>query len=347
MKVAIIGAGTICAYHVNAYRAAGAEVVAICDRRLESAEARAAEFSVPKAYDDTAAMLRDGEIDAVSVATPVSTHKALVLEALRAGKHVFCEKPPAMTADDVREMIAARDAAGRVLQFGFVNRFKDRIAKLRTAIEGGLLGRPIFCEAGRISRCANPGGWFADRRFTKGGTLFDAAIHEIDAMLYVLGYPRIASVRAFMGHENADLAERLGKRGYVSATAGDGGFRNDVETYATVFLVTEAGYPLLVRSTGACGAVTEGAYVRLTGTEGGAEIPGHKGAIRAVHLSDAGFEMSEIGEDGDAFAEQMRHFVASCEQGVPCIAHAEDALALMELYDAIYLSADEGREVLL
>ena len=57
MKIAIIGAGTICTQHITSFRAAGAEVVAICDRRLESAEARAAEFGIPKAYGDTAAML--------------------------------------------------------------------------------------------------------------------------------------------------------------------------------------------------------------------------------------------------------------------------------------------------
>ena len=347
MKVAIIGAGTICTSHVNSYRAAGAEVVAICDRRLESAEARAAELGIPKAYADTAAMLADGEIDAVSVATPVSTHAALVVEALRAGKHVFCEKPPAMTAAEVEEMIAARDQAGRVLQFGFVNRFKDRIAKLHAEVAGGLLGTPIFCEAGRLARCANPGGWFADRRFTKGGPFFDAAIHEIDAMLYLLGYPEIASVRAFMGYENAELSERLGKKAYVSATAGAAGFRNDVETSATVFMVTKAGYPLLLRATAATGTVAEGAYVRLTGTDGGAEITGYKGPIKAVRLTDTGYESFELGEDNAPFDEQMRHFVDCCESGCACIASAEDALRLMQLYDAMYLSAAEGREILL
>ena len=120
-----------------------------------------------------------------------------------------------------------------------------------------------------------------------------------------------------------------------------------METSATVFIVTEAGYPLLLRATGATGTVSEGAYVRLTGTDGGAEIPGHKGPIQAVRLGDAGFEAFEIGEDNTPFDEQMRHFVDCCETGCGCVAPAEDALALMRLYDAIYLSAAEGREVLL
>ena len=345
MKVAIIGAGTISTNHINAYRAAGVEVVGITDRRKESAEARAAEYSLPVVYETLEELLADPCVDAVSVATPVSTHAEIACRALDAGKHVFCEKPPAMTAAEVQAMIEARDRAGRVLQFGFVNRFKDRIIKLRAEVKGGLLGTPIFCEAGRLARCANPGGWFADRRFTKGGTIFDAAIHEIDALLYLLGYPKIASVRAFTGYENAELSARLGKKAYVSATAGASGFHNDVETSTTVFLVTEAGYPILLRATAATGTVAEGAYVRLTGTNGGAEILGHSGAIKAVRLGEEGFCDFELGEDNKPFNEQMAHFADCCLGRAECIAPAEDALQLMALYDAIYLSAAEGCEV--
>ena len=347
MRVAIVGAGTISKIHINAFRAAGAEIAGLVDRRRESAEARAAECAVEKVYDTVDEVLADPGVDAVSIATPVSTHTELTCKALAAGKHVFCEKPPAMTADEVQAMIDARDAAGRVLQFGFVNRFKDRIIKLRSEIKGGLLGTPVFCEAGRLARCANPGGWFADRRFTKGGSFFDAAIHEIDALLHVLGYPKIATVRAFMGYENAEIAARLGKKAYTSATAGASGFRNDVETSVTAFLVTEAGYPILLRSTAATGTVSEGAYVRLTGTDGGAKIPGNKGPIQAVRLEEDGYHSFEIGEDNDAFTDQMRHFIACCEAGERCIATAEDARSLMALFDAVYLSAAEGREVCL
>ena len=344
MKVAIIGAGTISANHIKAYREAGVEVVAICDRRRESAEARAAEFGIPMACADTEALFADPAIDAVSVATPVSTHKELVLSALRAGKHVFCEKPPAMTADDVREMIAARDGAGKVLQFGFVTRFKERTQEVRRAVADGLLGKPLFCEAGRLARLANPGGWFADRRFTRGGALFDAAIHEIDCLLYILGYPRIVSVRAFLGYENAGLSAQHGGS-YRSATAGSTEFHNDVETSATVFCVTEDGLPILLRATAATGTVSQGPYVRLTGSNGGVEIGKLGEGATLVSLSDAGFVESETVAGGDSFTAQMRHFADCCGGRAVCDANAEQALSLMMLYDAIYRSGESGCEV--
>lgn len=346
MRIGIIGAGAISASHIEAYQKCGATVLAVADRSEENARSRAERYGIPRSYTDAAELLCDPEIEAVSVATPVSSHRGLTIAALAAGKHVLCEKPPAMSADEVREMIAARDAAGKHLQFGLVCRFKSRSAALRQAYLDGRFGRVLFGEAGRISRTANPGGWFADRRYTKGGTLFDAAIHEIDELLYILGYPKLRTVRAFLGYENRDLAERLGKVGKNWTSATRGSFENNVETSATVFAVTEDGIPLVFRSTAATATVEEGPYVKLTGSLGGSVRYG-KPDTRLLSLTDGGFCEEEITEEGNAFDRQIAHFLDCCRNGTPCIASAEDALALMQFFDAVYRSAEEGREITL
>ena len=346
MKIGIIGAGAISTSHIESYQKCGATVLAIADRSEENARLRAEKYGIERIYTDTSALLADPDIEAVSVATPVSSHRELTLAALAAGKHVLCEKPPAMSADEVREMIAARDASGKHLQFGLVCRFKSRIAVMRRAFCEGRLGKLLFGEAGRLARTANPGGWFSDRRFTKGGALFDAAIHEIDELFYMIGYPRLRSVRAFMDGENRDLAERLGKVGKSWASATRGSFENNVETSATVLAVTEEGTPLVFRATAATATVEEGPYVKLTGSLGGYR---RGGAPKAdlLSLGEDGFLAEEIAEEGSAFDRQIAHFLDCCRNGTPCIAPAEDALALMQFYDAAYRSAEEGREVLL
>ena len=344
MKVGIIGAGAISASHIESYRKCGATVVAIADRNEENARAKAEKYGIPRVYTDADALLADPEVEAVSIATPVSSHRPLVVSALEAGKHVICEKPPAMSAAEIEEMIAARDRAGKVLQFGFVCRYRSRTAALRRACAEGRFGKLLFCEAGRLARTANPGGWFSDRRFTKGGTIFDAAIHEIDALLYAIGYPRLRSVRAFLGYENPDLSDRLGTVGKHWNSASKGSFANDVETSATVFAVTEDGLPLLFRATAATGTVEEGPYVKLTGSHGGAEQCG-MGPVRMITLGDAGFEEEEIAETAKTFDAQIAAFLATIETGAENIATAEDALALMRFYDAVYLSAELGREI--
>ena len=94
------------AYHIPGFRAGGAKVVAIADVSRDAAERAAAAYGIPKAYASLGDMLAAEQLDAVSVITPNKFHKPLVLEALRAGKHVFCEKPPALNAAEMTQMAA-------------------------------------------------------------------------------------------------------------------------------------------------------------------------------------------------------------------------------------------------
>ncbi len=346
MKIGMIGAGTISVSHIESYQKCGATVVAIADRSEENARLRAEKFGIPRIYTDAADLLRDPEIEAVSVATPVSSHCALTVAALEAGKHVFCEKPPAMNAAEVEKMIEARDRAGKVLQFGFVCRYKNTMEAARRAHSEGRFGKLLFCEAGRLARTASPGGWFSDRRYTKGGSLFDAAIHEIDGALYILGYPKLRSVRAYLDYENRDLAERFGKVGSAWASATRGSFENNVETSATVFAETESGIPLVFRATAATATVEEGPYIKITGSLGGVTLGGAAPA-KLVTVGKTEFEEAEVPGCGSSFDDQMAAFLASAEHGAPVMSTAEEALALMRFYDAVYRSAEEGREILL
>ena len=94
VRIGVVGAGGMAAYHIPGFRAGGAEVVALADVNLPAAQAAAERFGIGKVYADVGEMLARADLDAVSVITPNKFHKPLVLQALKAGKHVFCEKPP-------------------------------------------------------------------------------------------------------------------------------------------------------------------------------------------------------------------------------------------------------------
>ena len=100
-KIGIIGAGGMLQYHAAGFRQADAEIVAICDMNEEAAQNAAKEYEVPHVFSDSARMLSElPELDAISIITPNRTHRPLAIQALEAGKHVFCEKPPALNASE-------------------------------------------------------------------------------------------------------------------------------------------------------------------------------------------------------------------------------------------------------
>ena len=113
-KIVIVGAGFMAAYHVKGFRSAGAEVVCIADSNAQLAEASAKRYGIPRACSSIEEALSSSkDVDAVSIITPNKFHKPLALTALKAGKHVFCEKPPALNAAEVMEMRKAAKAKGK------------------------------------------------------------------------------------------------------------------------------------------------------------------------------------------------------------------------------------------
>src|SRR5260221_11769066 len=131
-KIAIVGAGWMAAYHVAGFRAAGADVVAIADRNPAAAREASQKYGVDKTFGETTDLygaIKD--LDAVSIITPNAFHHPLVMEALAAGKHVFCEKTPALNAVDVGQMMGAAENAGKTVLFNFNSRPRSQACLMR------------------------------------------------------------------------------------------------------------------------------------------------------------------------------------------------------------------------
>ena len=205
IRVGIVGAGGMAAYHIPGFRTGGAKVTAIADVSRETAVRAAASYGIPAAYASLGEMLAAEQLDAISVITPNKFHKPLVLEALRAGKHVFCEKPPALNAAEMAQMAAAAKRANRTLMFDFNNRARPESVAMMRAIRSGEVGTINSAQALWIRRTGIPGfgGWFTTKALSGGGAVIDL-LHMIDLALYFMGYPEPAHVLAntfdtFMG----------------------------------------------------------------------------------------------------------------------------------------------------
>ncbi|HEX6139242.1 MAG TPA: Gfo/Idh/MocA family oxidoreductase [Candidatus Limnocylindria bacterium] len=180
LRAGVVGLGMMGRNHVRVWDDAvdGVRLVAVSDPDPE-ALARATHDRSIRGYADPAAMFAEEELDLVSVVTPTSLHRDVVLAALASGAHVLVEKPIAATRDEAEEMIAAAREAGRILTVGHIERFNPAILELRRRLAAGELGRVFEITATRL-------GPFP-ARIRDVGVVLDLAPHDLDVMRFLLG----------------------------------------------------------------------------------------------------------------------------------------------------------------
>jgi predicted dehydrogenase len=205
VRVGLIGCGDISPSHLRSYQALGMRLVAVADLDRARAERRRGEWQgpPPEVYVDHRELLARDDIDLVTVATPVSGHAPVTIAALRAGKHVACEKPSALSlAENVAIREAAR-AAGRRVAFCSGRLRYGAIELARQQVAAGRLGRIYRADVRFARRCGRPGidiipdaRWFLDRQRAGGGVVMDMGQYFMDAVLHLLDWPRIDAVAA-------------------------------------------------------------------------------------------------------------------------------------------------------
>jgi predicted dehydrogenase len=193
MKVGIIGASFAKAAYLPALRhVPGAEVVALASARIESAQAAAAEFGVPHAYDDWEAMLSSHSFDLVCIATPTVLHEAQALAAIAAGAHVLCEKPTAMNAGEAASMLQAAEAAGRIHMIDHELRFNPNRMRIAELIAEGALGEIRHADISNVGTtwgdpASRPEGDWWSLAEQGGGRLGANGSHQVDLLRWWLG----------------------------------------------------------------------------------------------------------------------------------------------------------------
>lgn len=181
----IIGAGRIGRVHAEtlAFRLPQSRIMAIADVNHEAAQSLAAHCGIPKVAASSAEIITDPAIDAVLICSSTDTHADLIVEAAKAGKHIFCEKPIAHSLGQIDRAIAAVKAAGVQLQVGFNRRFDANFARVRHAVANGEIGKPSLMHI--ISRDPAPPPLSYIR--ASGGIFMDMTIHDFDMARFLIG----------------------------------------------------------------------------------------------------------------------------------------------------------------
>ena len=184
VRIGVIGVGRIGRMHAELLgrRLPSATLAAVFDARAESATAIGAELDVPVTRS-VAEMLAAPDIDAVAICTSTDTHADLIVEAARAGKAIFCEKPVSLDLETVDRALDAVEAAGVPFQIGFNRRFDPAHASVRAAVAAGRVGDPHLVRITSRDPAPPPLSYVR----VSGGIFLDMTIHDFDMARYEIG----------------------------------------------------------------------------------------------------------------------------------------------------------------
>jgi predicted dehydrogenase len=339
----VVGLGNIAALNVAGYLEHPAcDVVAVCDPRIERAEAAARRWGVPRFYADLEALLADPGVDAVEILTPTYLHREHVLAAVAAGRHVSCQKPLATSVADAQEMARAAAAAGVVLRVTECFAHYPPLERARALIRGGAIGRPLFVRIKTVvgqtdsafQRDLDADGytWRFDER-SPGGHLFDDMVHKY-AMATWLVDTDVVSVQAVMRRRDLFFEPLAATFAY-----------DDPDLIGTMEVVYAKEMELRSRYYGA------DEFFEVQGEEGFVWVTRATGELldlppvmlyrdRTMH----GF--TDLDADwGAGFRRSSAHFVDALLAGTTPDLTPEAAVKVLQLCFAVYRAADEGRPV--
>ena len=213
LRIGIVGLGFMGKMHFRCYNSLNnVEIIGICDAdtsRLQDNSGTAGNISGAEddldlrniaLYSDLSKMLAEGELDALSIASPTFLHASQTIEALNAGVHVFCEKPMALNSGDCREMAEVAKQSGKTLQIGHCIRFWPEYVQAKEIIDSQKYGKVLAATFQRLSLTPT---WSWDNCFLdgkrSGGAMLDLHIHDTDYVQYVFGMPKEVFSRGVMG----------------------------------------------------------------------------------------------------------------------------------------------------
>lgn len=347
ITVAVIGCGNIANNaHIPAYIKNECVVIKyFCDIIPQRAEKAVKEYGCGKAVTDYKEVLADTEVVAVSVCTPNNVHREISIAAMKAGKHVLCEKPAARTYQEALEMQQVQHETGVILNIGVVNRFNDAVNLIKQYIRNGDLGEILQAYISFRSHRSIPGlgGAFTTKAIAGGGVLIDWGVHFLDIVMYCCGDPKPRTV-------SAECFSKLGRDipnyAYQSMWAGppvlDGTY--DVEEMITGMIRTE-GPTLTFNGAWAQNIFEDEMYIDFIGDKAGIRL--QYGKDFTVYKAEHGALVSyqPVFKANNHFENEINRFIECIQKGEKLPSHIDTVIITARLMQAIYDSAEQHKEV--
>ncbi len=349
--IAVIGCGRIAssAHFPALAKIEGVHIKYACDLILEKAQKMKETYPdlIDQAIVDYQIALNDPEVEAVFVLTPNYAHYTVTMDALRAGKHVFCEKPITVNYALSCEMAEEANKRGLMLNIGVCNRYHKSVELLEEMNRNGKFGNiyHVYCSFRRARSIPGLGGAFTTKALSGGGVLIDWGIHFLDLVLYILGDAKLKNLTCDTYSEMAkDMKSYKYKQMWAEDTADIENGTNDVDDFVTGYIRTDKA-----------SISFNGAWAQnLDKTEMYIDFLGDKGGVRLTYCQLFEFfegstletEKPEY-EIPDMYFGEDKAFLESTETGVKTKTHIDRILESAKLLDALYASADQKKEITL
>jgi len=316
---------------------------ALCDNDKDWLDWVADKEKPVKRYADFTEMVKDPDIDAISLCLPTAFHTEAAIAALDAGKHVLCEKPMALNYADAKKMIEASEKSGKKLMISHQQRFGNDIQMLKRRQEAGFFGDIYFIRIAwrRPARCLRNMGrfvlrengrmqnknWFNEKD-NGGGVLRDLGTHMIDLSLYITGFPEFEGAYG-------NLYRKFYPPDY------DGSYPMDAEDLASAHIKFKNGLSVQLEVSFASHVEDEIVLTEIYGAKGGASR--RDGTVRFFTSDGDGSYVETIKDNAVKTKTSQEHFVDAILDDKPVPITAQEGAEVVRIMDAIYASGEIRR----
>lgn len=349
--LAIIGCGRIAqqAHFPALTQMENVRIKYACDIILEKAEKMKETYPevVENVIEDYKVALADPEVDAVYVLTPNYAHYTVTMDALRAGKHVFCEKPITINYALSKEMAEEAAKQGKLLTIGVCNRYNKSVEMLEQLNREGKFGNiyHVYCSFRRFRSIPGLGGAFTTKAQSGGGVLIDWGIHFFDLILYILGDAKLVNLTCDAYNEMAkDMKSYKYKGMWAEDTADVENGTNDVDDFITGYIRTDKA-SISFNGAWAQNINQDEMFIDFCGDKCGARLTyGGKFEIydgETLETIQPEYDIPRMHQVEDIA------FIESLYTGEKNRSHIDNVLESAKLLDALYQSAEIRKEITL
>jgi len=342
VRLGFVGAGGIANWQARYFSAMpDVKLAAVADVVEEKARKFAEKWGIPRVnvFTDYREMYEEVDLDAVTICTPHRFHAAPAIHAMERGLHVLTEKPMAASSEEAYKMWTTSLRTGKILMVGFQTRWFPQLRLARRYVEKGELGKIYYSETtlgGR--RRGIPGPTFTMKRTAGGGVTLDLGCYDIDNLMFVLGFPKPSTVTAVTYSALGRNPEALVESGWPWSPD-----KFEVEDFVAAFIRFSDGSVALLKESWAMHMDTLG-QTFILGTKAGLKL----GEKLTIYRDEAGTMITaeaEIREKVDIWREKTRSFIEAVRKGGPPPINPAEIVLEQYILDAIYDSANKGREV--